>query len=398
MSHAVNHFQNQMVAILYPTMMAELGFGFAQLGVLTAVRTLLSNATQIAYGFLAQLTSRAILLAGGNALLAAGTALTGVVGSFGTLVGARAVAALGQSAQHPVGSSLLASAFPEKRATVLAFNASVANVGSLAAPLVASVLLLSLGWRAIFFLVAAVSAAVALAYLLLRERVDTRQPTRASVRERLAAGGASYLRALRDRNILVISLVMMVGAAGRGEGVTIVYLAPHLVTDLGLETIVAGVGLTFLQLGAIGGPVGFGWAADRISRRLVISATLALSAVMTWVVAQLGPSVAILFPALLAYGAVAYSRNPLTQAVVADAVPERDRDAAFSLYYTIGFVSGPLWSLITGFLMELYGFTVAFSTLALTYVAGMVLVLFLVDPPARRHTGTELAAEEAETA
>jgi FSR family fosmidomycin resistance protein-like MFS transporter len=397
-SHAVNHFQSQMVAVLYPTMMVELGFGFAQLGMLTAVRTLLSNATQITYGFLTQLSSRPILLAGGNALLAAGTMLTGLVGSFGGLVGARAVAAVGQSAQHPVGSSLLASLYPEKRATVLALNASIANIGSLVAPLLATLLLLSLGWRAIFILVAVLSGAVAAAYLLLRDRVGVRQPPGTRGWERLAAAGRSYLRALRDRNVLVISLVMMVGAAGRGEGVTVVYLAPHLVTDLGLEAIVAGVALTILQVGAIIGPVGFGWAADRISRRIVLSATLALSAVMTWVLAQLGPTIWVLFPALLAYGAVAYSRNPLTQAVVADAVRDEDRDAAFSLYYTIGFASGPVWSLITGVLMELYGFTLAFSSLALTYVAGMFLVLFLADPWRPHRTTIAHAREDTDTA
>jgi len=31
-SHAVNHFQNQMISALYPVIMAELGMGYFQLG------------------------------------------------------------------------------------------------------------------------------------------------------------------------------------------------------------------------------------------------------------------------------------------------------------------------------------------------------------------------------
>ena len=33
-SHGVNHFQNQMMVVLYPVIMPELGFGYAELGVL----------------------------------------------------------------------------------------------------------------------------------------------------------------------------------------------------------------------------------------------------------------------------------------------------------------------------------------------------------------------------
>ena len=38
-SHAVNHFQNQMLTMLYPYIMAELGMSYTQVGVLSAVRS-----------------------------------------------------------------------------------------------------------------------------------------------------------------------------------------------------------------------------------------------------------------------------------------------------------------------------------------------------------------------
>jgi MFS family permease len=153
-SHAVNHFQNQMVAVLYPAIMAELSFGYAQLGVLTAIQSFLMSATQIVYGFVVPFSRRSRLLGIGNAIFGIGTLLTGFVGSYTALLGARAVAATGGSAQHPVGSSLLAAYFPRNRGTILALNNSVANVGSLLAPALAGVLLLMFGWREIFVVVA----------------------------------------------------------------------------------------------------------------------------------------------------------------------------------------------------------------------------------------------------
>jgi dipeptide/tripeptide permease len=63
---------------------------------------------------------------------------------------------------------------------------------------------------------------------------------------------------------------------------------------------------------------------------------------------------------------------------VADSLGDQDRDAAFSVYYFVAFFSDPIWSLVTGVLMQNFGFAFAFSRLSVTYLAGMLL-LFLVN-------------------
>ncbi|HWP35682.1 MAG TPA: MFS transporter [Thermodesulfobacteriota bacterium] len=379
-SHAVNHFQNQMVAVLYPVIMAELGFGYAQLGVLTAVRNFLGSGTQVIYGFLTPFVRRSRLLGIGNLVLSLGTLLSGFVGSYASFLAARSVASMGSSAQHPVGSSLLAAYFPKNRGTVLSLNNSLANVGSLLAPVAAGLLLTVLTWRQIFVVVAFASLAMAVAYWFPHDRVGNGEAAPPSRRARLAQGKASYLRVLRNRNMLVVSLVMMVGAAGRGEGVNQAYLGPHLVHDLALPVALAGVALTVLQIGGIVGPVGFGWLSDRMSRKGVIQASLLLSALATWWLAWQGAYLPLLLLNLVVYGAVTHSRNSLTQALVADSISDEDRDAAFSVYYFIGFISGPIWALVTGFLMDAFGFATAFSVLAFSYLAGMLLMFFVEDP------------------
>jgi dipeptide/tripeptide permease len=70
----------------------------------------------------------------------------------------------------------------------------------------------------------------------------------------------------------------------------------------------------------------------------------------------------------------------LTQAVVADSAVDEDRDAAFSLYFFVGFISAPIWTLIAGFLMDRYGFTPAFAVLGFSYIAGMFALTFLTEP------------------
>ncbi len=383
-SHAMNHFQSQMVAVLYPAIMAELGFGYAQLGVLNAVRNLLGSGTQVLYGFLVPFVRHTRLLAVGNTILGLSTLVTGWVGSYDGFLLARGAASVGSSAQHPVGSSLLSGYFRRNRGTVLALNYSLSGVGSLLAPAAAGLLLLVLGWRQIFFLVAFASLAMGIAYFLLPGQIGSRARLQASGRAKLAQGKASYLRVLRDRNMIMVSLVMMVGAAGRGEGVNQTYIGPHLVNDLAFPVTVAGLALSVLQLGGIAGPIGLGWLSDRVSRVAVIQASLLLSALATAWLAFQGAHLPLLLLNLVVYGAVTGSRNSLTQALIADSLSDEDRDAAFSIYYFIGFISGPVWSLLTGFIMESLGFSTAFSVLAFSYLAGMVLMFFVEDPRARR--------------
>ena len=108
-SHAVNHFQNNMVGLLYVVIMPDLAFGYTELGILTAVRSITGGMLQGAYGFVTPFIPRAWILGIGNIVLGLGTFATGTVQTFGGFLGARGVAAAGSSAQHPVGGSLLAS-------------------------------------------------------------------------------------------------------------------------------------------------------------------------------------------------------------------------------------------------------------------------------------------------
>ena len=383
-SHALIHFQNQMQALLYPIIMAELGFGPAQLGVLAAVQNVFSSAAQAGFGFLTPFFMRTRLLGAANLVVSLGTFLTGFVPSYSALLGTRAIMAAGSSAQHPVGASLLSGFFPRNRGTILALNSSLANVGALLAPISVSLLLLVVGWRQIFIIVAIATLVMGVAYFFFRDRAGARRANAASRKARLAEGRASYARVLRNRNMMVISLIMMVGAAGRDGGVNQTFLGPHLVDDLGLSVAIAAVALSVLQVGSIVGPLGFGWLSDRLSRRWVMQASLLLSALATWWFARQDAYLPVLLVNLLFYGMVSYSRGTLTQALIADSLTDTDRDAAFSVYYTLGLISGPIWSLVTGFLMQSSGFSTAFTVLGFSYLTGMLLLFLIEDPRAKK--------------
>ena len=51
-SHGVNHFQNQMMTMLWPSIMAALGMSYTEVGALSAIVSVLNSICQGAYGFL----------------------------------------------------------------------------------------------------------------------------------------------------------------------------------------------------------------------------------------------------------------------------------------------------------------------------------------------------------
>jgi MFS family permease len=386
-SHAVNHFQNQMMTMLYPYIMADLGMSYTAVGVLSAICSVLSSICQGAYGFLTPFVSRCKLLGLGNLGIALGTLLSGLAPSYPTMIVARGVASIGSSAQHPVGYSILASYFPKNRGAVMALNTSVSNVGTLVATPLATALLLIMGWRQIFFVVTIASVVMGVVYFFFR---DYGMPNRSgSGRSRLAEGFGSYRRMLKDRNMMLIACVFMIGGAGRDGGVNQIYFAPHLANDFGYSKLTIGILITAISVGSIVGPIFFGWLSDRFSRVRMLQVSLALSCAGTLWVAHLGPGVAMLFVSLLLYSAFTSSRGTQTQAIVADSASNEDRDAAFSLYFLLGFLSQPFWVLVTGFLMDNAGFATALTLLSGTYVVGIFVLSFMKD--ARRSRVVEPA-------
>ena len=381
-SHGMNHFQGQMLPPLYPLIMADLGIGYVQLGIISAVSNIITNGSQLGYGFVTPFMQRCRLLGIGNLVLALGTFLTGLAGSFPAFIGARCVAAAGSSGQHPVGASLLSSYFPRRRGSVLALNTSIASVGTMLAPLVAGLAVTVVGWRHLLWLAAFLSLFMGMVYFVIPDRQRSgRAPARK--REMLAQSMASYHRVLHDRNMLLLGLVFMVGALGRGGQAIQLYLAPHLVRDFGFKIALAGAALSLLQAGGLVGPLVMGWISDRMSRRAVIQASMLLSGLATLWLGHQGPGLLLLGLNLVLYGAFTSSRGSLTQALVADSVSDADQDAAFSIYFFLGFATGPILAIVTGLLVQNFGFSTAFTALSLTFFTGMLLMFLVKDDRGR---------------
>ncbi len=378
-AHFVNHFQSAMLGVIYPLMMKELGMTYIAIASLAAVYNTLGSVFQAAYGLVVPYVRRGVILGAGNCLLGLSVAAAGFASNFNHFFTARLIGGIGSSPQHPVGSSMLASHFGDARGRALAFHSTAGQIGSLFAPLLAAVLVTYLGWRGVFWTVGAFTTIVGIICFVFRDSLRTASAERP--KSRLApAGWQAYKTCFKDKNILLVSLVFMAGAAGRGQDINEVYIIPHFVHDFNLSITYGAFLFTFIQVGSLIGPVVWGWISDRFDRKLVIQASLLMSALCTlWLAWQREVS-AGLFVNLLVYGAAVTSRQTLTQALLADLVGEDLFDAAFSLYYFIGFVSIPFWTVITGGVMTHYGFGPAFTLISTSYLLAMSLLVLLRTP------------------
>ena len=382
-THFVNHFQSAMLGVIYPLMMRDLGIGYLAIASLAAAYNTLGSVLQAVYGFVVPYVRRGVILGVGNCVLGLSVIGSGFASSFQQFFATRLLGGLGSSPQHPVGSSMLASYFSAARGRALAFHSTAGQIGSLVAPLLAALLIVQMGWRGVFWAVGLITTIMGLICFVFRDSLRLAASDQAQSRL-TPLGWEAYKKCLKNKNILLVSLVFMAGAAGRGQDINEVYIIPHFVRDFHLDITYGAFLFTFIQIGSIAGPFAWGWISDRFNRKSVIQTSLLVSALSTLWLAWQQEVTTSLFANLVIYGAATTSRQTLTQALLSDLVGEDLFDAAFSLYYFIGFISIPFWTVITGGVMTKFGFGPAFTVISTSYLLAMTLLSLLPAPQRAR--------------
>ncbi len=378
LAHAVNHAYSTLMPLIYPLVVAEFRLSYGEIGLMVGVASAVSGLLQMAFSYLSRYVPRRILLGGGQVVIAASTAVSGIANGFGLFFLGNLFARIGGSPQHPVGNSILSDRFEVKRrGYALSMHVSGGNVGTVAVPVIGTFLIAALGWRATLFLFSGIALVVGLVLVfLLHDSVktsDDRVPT---------LPGAGRIRTiLADRNIQLILLASTIAAGGRGLGVLITYVPLYLQNSLKLDPTTSGILFTLLLVGSVAGPVLFGRFSDVRGRRPVLLLIYAAATVTNIIFVLVGATVWLLALVLLAMGIVVYAESPLLQTFLADSAHGLDRDLAFGLYFTIVFGVGAFWASVLGWVIDSFGFTTGFHVMALSYVAAALVLL-----PAREVT------------
>ena len=373
--HGLGHVNIQGIPILYPVLRDHFAFGYVGVAFLSLVSQIVTGPMQITFGVLTRFARRFQILGVGNALAFIGTIFMALSQNFGHLVIGRAFRALGTCTYHPVGGAIMAASFPNDRAKALGLYDTAGNIGSLIAPLLVGGLLHVLGWRSVLFILGAPFIITSILCFSVKETVE---PVPIETKKRDRFGLQEYKAVFKDRNALILSLTMMAGAGGRGGGVIQTYLTVLLVDRFGISVSLAALLFAAFTLGGMFGPLVMGWFSDRTSPLLATRLNLIFSSLS--IVSILAPAVPGILLAVFIFlsGFFIGSRNTLLQTLLIQCGAQDARiDTQLSLYYTIGAISGPFWTILVGVLVDQFGMDTAIWTMSVSYVVSMIILSFI---------------------
>ncbi len=390
-AHAVIHALAVLMPLIYPLIQIQYHLSYTQIGLIVAIPNAVGGFLQIIFGLLSRYVLRKVMLGLGNIFVGISTFFTGTIVGFWSLMIWSMVSRIAGAPQHPVGSSYLTDRYGRKRhGYALAWHVAGGNIGTLAVPLIAGPLIGMWGWRPVLYLAALPGILFGIAILILVDEqnlLDRRVIGKQRVNNGNEQTGTSQWKdglksmfaPLRSRTLVIIMLVSIIAAGGRGLGNVTTYVPLYLQNIRHLDTSTISILFTILLIGSVLGPLLGGRLSDRLGRRLMLYFFYGASAVTTLLFVLLaGPGMSVwLIPiSLILMGFAVYAESPLLQAYLADSASPEMRDPAFGLYFALAFGVGSAWSGILGWMIDRFGFGAAFFTMAASYIiAGLLLTL-----------------------
>lgn len=367
-SHSLQHLYVGVLPLIYPLAVAEFHVSYTALGLLLGAVGVVGGLLQAAAAFYQRVAAR-LVLSLQNVSLAATLVMIALAPSFLVFGAGRFLGALFSSPQHPVGNAVLARNFPQRRAAVLSWHTTGGNIGTLAVPLLASVLIARFGWRvALMVFAVPIAAGAIVVWLRLRDRSHD------SRRGEGAVATVSLRQVLTRRSTWAIMLAGTIAAGGRGLGTINAYVPAYLHTGLGLPQVTVGAVYTVVLVGSVVGPVVAGYVADRYGRRRIALFSYLSGAVVVALFGMVhGLAGLAVVGALM--GMLAFAESPLLQALFSDAVQGAPQQAAFGWYFAVSYGAGSVWIAVLGATIDRWGFAPTFWLMGASFLAAAAMLL-----------------------
>lgn len=367
-----------MYAFALTAIRAEFSLSAATAGALASVTLLTSAVGGLAFGVLADRIGRARALMWSILIYSVFTALTATSHTLVELVLWRSLVGIGLGGEWAAGSVLVAESWPaEHRGKAIGFMQSGWAIGYILAAILASVILPSFGWRALF----AVGVLPALLAFWIFRSVPEPEIWRLG-RRHVRPPLAEVLRAPILRNALAATaLTTTVLFAYWGLFTWIpAYLASPLASGGAGMSIVRSSGWIIpMQVGAFLGYVLFGVLADRFGRRPVFMVFVLGAAVLVPIYGQMAARPAVLMALGPLIGFFGHGYFSVFGAMLAELFPSGIRATAQGFCYNFGRGVSALAPFTIGALADRHGIGSALALTSAFFVAGAVLMLFLPE-------------------
>lgn len=351
LSHLAQHF-TVGISVLYPNIMQELGLSYTELGVITGTSRIIAGFLQMAWSLLNRYTSRRVLLGIGNFLLAGGSFLIGLASNFREFLFGNVISGGGQAAQHPVGTSILSHKYSKTQISwALSIHYGLGYIGNIASPIILSAIALTYTWQLAVYILAIVPliSGILVLYYLHREKSASKS-LQSTAQSNLWADLKSVIH-IREALLLIATQAFAVG--GTGMGVIITYTPLFLTNQLHVGLFETSL---IYSIGVVGGVLGtmfFGHLAGKLGNLKTASIVFGVGSLLILLLILHTSFTLLLVPHLFLVGATSFSTSSLLQSHLSSISTPNQRDVLLGLYFTIGFGLSSIWTVFTGFMIDL---------------------------------------------
>jgi len=375
LGHALTHWYPATFYLLLPLIGKELGLSYGEIGSVLSCQYLAGAIVNIPGGIFVDTVGRkGLLMAASLFWIGFPYLIMGFSHSYWMILACATLVGIGNNLWHPSAIPWLANRFPQRKGLVMSIHGMGGNVGDAVAPLVVGALLAVLNWRNVVVINVLPGVLLATFTLIYLGRKTSDDDTGIDD----GASGISGLERLRMFGALLKNRALITLAAGSAfrtmtQGALLTFLPIYLGREMGYPTQWIGACMFALQAGGfIAAPIA-GHLSDRIGRRQIIVSSMAMSAVVIFLMLFAGGTGwFVMFVSVL--GFFLFAVRAVLQAWLLDATPPAMGGSAIGLLFASQAFGQAVGPVSAGIVADHYGLMGAFYFLATTIVIANLLV------------------------
>jgi MFS transporter, FSR family, fosmidomycin resistance protein len=375
LGHALTHWYPATFYLLLPLIGKELGLSYSEIGSVLSCQYLAGAVVNIPGGIFVDTVGRkGLLMAASLFWIGFPYLIMGFSHSYWMILACATLVGIGNNLWHPSAIPWLANRFPQRKGLVMSIHGMGGNVGDAVAPLVVGALLAVLNWRNVVVINVLPGVLLATFTLIYLGRKTSDDDTGIDNGD----SGISGLERLRMFGALLKNRALITLAAGSAfrtmtQGALLTFLPIYLGREMGYPTQWIGACMFALQAGGfIAAPIA-GHLSDRIGRRRIIVSSMAMSAVVIFLMLFAGGTGwFVMFVSVL--GFFLFAVRAVLQAWLLDATPPAMGGSAIGLLFASQAFGQAVGPVSAGIVADHYGLMGAFYFLATTIVIANLLV------------------------